>query len=89
VSGLAGTIVAVRLDLDITHTWIGEDETILLTDAHSIEHPDDIARILVNAGNPPTRLAVEQQNLEEHFLQLTSGISKPPAPDPQHMAVTE
>jgi hypothetical protein len=30
---------------------------------------------LVNAGNPPTRLAVEQQNLEEHFLQLTDGTS--------------
>lgn len=49
------------------------NETIVLTDTHSIEHPDDIARILVNAGNPPTRLAVEQQNLEEHFLQLTAG----------------
>jgi ABC-2 type transport system ATP-binding protein len=51
-----------------------ENDTILLTDTHSIEHPDDIARILVNAGNPPTRLAVEQQNLEDHFLQLTGGI---------------
>lgn len=52
-----------------------ENETILLTDTHSLEHPDDIARILVNAGNPPTRLAMEQQNLEDHFLQLTSGNS--------------
>jgi ABC-2 type transport system ATP-binding protein len=81
---------AARISLrSAGYHFIVEDETILLTDAHSIEHPDDIARILVNAGNPPTRLAVEQQNLEEHFLQLTSGISKPPAPDPQHMAVTE
>ena len=38
---------------------------------YAIEHPDEIARILANAGNPPTRLAVEQQNLEEHFMQLT------------------
>ena len=52
-----------------------EGETILLTDTHSIEHPDDIARILVNAGNPPTRLVVEQQNLEDHFLQLTGGVN--------------
>ena len=51
-----------------------ENDTILLTDTHSIEHPDDIARILVNSGNPPTRLVVEQQNLEDHFLQLTGGI---------------
>lgn len=48
-----------------------EAETIILESEHAIEHPDDIARILVNAGNPPTRLAVEQQDLEEHFLQLT------------------
>ena len=48
-------------------------ETILLNDPHAIEHPDTIAHILVNAGTPPTRLAVEQQNLEEHFLQLTGG----------------
>jgi len=50
-----------------------QDEIILIEDAHAIEHPDDIARILVNAGTPPTRLAVEQQNLEEHFMQLTGG----------------
>lgn len=48
------------------------DEMILMDNKYAIEHPDDIARILVNAGNPPTRLAVEQQNLEEHFLQLTN-----------------
>lgn len=52
-----------------------ENETLILTGAHAIERPDDIARILVNAGTPPTRLAVEQQNLEDHFLQLTAGAS--------------
>ena len=35
-----------------------EPEELVLDDEHAIEHPDDIARILVNAGNPPTRLAV-------------------------------
>jgi ABC-2 type transport system ATP-binding protein len=49
------------------------DGMILIDNEHAIEHPDDIAHILVNAGTPPTRLAVEQQNLEEHFLQLTGG----------------
>ncbi|HJS20668.1 MAG TPA: ABC transporter ATP-binding protein [Anaerolineales bacterium] len=52
-----------------------EDGTLLLTDAYAIDHPDEIARILVNAGSPPTRLAVEQQDLEEHFLQLTNEFS--------------
>ena len=47
-------------------------EGILLVDnEHAIEHPDEIAQILVNAGTPPMRLTVEQQNLEEYFLQLT------------------
>ncbi len=50
-----------------------ENETIILNDHHAIEHPDYIAHILVNAGTPPTRLAVEQQDLEGHFLQLTGG----------------
>jgi ABC-2 type transport system ATP-binding protein len=49
------------------------DETIMIENAHAIERPDDIARMMVNAGIPPMRLAVEQQNLEEHFLQLTGG----------------
>jgi ABC-2 type transport system ATP-binding protein len=50
------------------------DEMLILKAAHAIEHPDDLARILVNAGTPPTRLAVVQQDLEEHFLQLTGGL---------------
>ena len=50
-----------------------QDETILIDDAHAIEHPDDIARILVNTGTPPTHLVVVQQDLENHFLQLTGG----------------
>jgi ABC-2 type transport system ATP-binding protein len=47
------------------------DEMIMIENTHAIEHPDDIARMMVNAGIPPMRLAVEQQDLEEHFLQLT------------------
>ena len=51
------------------------DGLIVIDDEHAIEHPDAIAQLLVNAGTPPMRLAVEQQNLEEHFLQLTGGAS--------------
>ena len=47
------------------------DETILIEDTQAVEHPDDVAQLMVNAGIPPMRLAIEQQNLEEHFLQLT------------------
>jgi ABC-2 type transport system ATP-binding protein len=50
-----------------------KDETILIEDTRAIDHPDDIAKILVNADAPPTHLAVKQQNLEEHFMKLTGG----------------
>jgi ABC-2 type transport system ATP-binding protein len=50
---------------------IMQDGIIVIDNEHAIEHPDDIAQLLVNAGTPPMRLAVEQQDLEEHFLQLT------------------
>lgn len=49
------------------------DGMILIEDVHAIEHPDEIAKVMVNAGIPPMRLAVEQQNLEDYFLQLTGG----------------
>ncbi|HKY55082.1 MAG TPA: ABC transporter ATP-binding protein, partial [Anaerolineales bacterium] len=48
------------------------DGLIMLDEAHAIAHPDDIAQILVNAGTPPTHLAVIQENLEDHFLRLTN-----------------
>ncbi|MGZ9166059.1 MAG: hypothetical protein ACXW4U_12875, partial [Anaerolineales bacterium] len=48
-----------------------KDGTILLDDVSAIDHPDAVAQIMVEAGVPPMRLAVEQQNLEDHFLQLT------------------
>jgi ABC-2 type transport system ATP-binding protein len=47
------------------------DGILIIDNEHAVEHPDDIAQLLVNAGTPPMRLAVEQQDLEEHFLQLT------------------
>ncbi len=47
------------------------DNILFLSDARAISAPDEVATILVNAGTPPTRLAVEQENLEEYFLRLT------------------
>ena len=45
--------------------------TLLLYEAHAIEAPEEVAIILVKAGAPPTRLAVEQEMLEDYFLRLT------------------
>jgi ABC-2 type transport system ATP-binding protein len=46
--------------------------TIHVLDERAVESPDEIARLLVEAGTPPTRLAVEQEDLEDHFLRLTA-----------------
>jgi ABC-2 type transport system ATP-binding protein len=43
---------------------------IELKNAAAIEHPDDINRLLVDAGYSPTQLAVEEEELEQYFLRL-------------------
>ena len=49
------------------------DGALLLPDRRAVEFPDDVATLLVNAGAPPLALAVEQEDLEQHFLRLTGG----------------
>ena len=48
-----------------------DDSRLIVKDKEAVESPDLIATILVQAGTPPTHLAVEQENLEEYFLRLT------------------
>jgi len=43
---------------------------IEVKDATAVERPDDIARLLVDAGQAPTMLNVEQEDLEGYFLRL-------------------
>jgi ABC-2 type transport system ATP-binding protein len=50
-----------------------EQGRLLLFEKNAIESPDEIARFLVTVGAAPTRLAVEQEELEHHFLRLTGG----------------
>jgi ABC-2 type transport system ATP-binding protein len=47
-----------------------DGETLVLTEERAVEHPDDVATVLVHAGCPPTRLAVEREDLETYFLRL-------------------
>ncbi len=51
---------------------IREADGILLDEDRAVHRPDDVATLLVNAGVPPTRLAVEQDDLETHFLRLVN-----------------
>ena len=43
--------------------------TLVLTDARSVREPDAVATVLVAAGCAPTRLVVEQDDLETFFLR--------------------
>jgi len=43
---------------------------IAVEETAAIERPDEIATRLVNAGNAPTMLVTEQENLEDYFLSL-------------------
>ena len=46
------------------------EDFIEIKNSASIEHPDDIATLLVRAGVPPTQLMVEKEELEQYFLRL-------------------
>jgi len=49
---------------------ITADRTIEVKDNAAIERPDDIATRLVNAGQAPTMLDIEEEDLEHYFLRL-------------------
>jgi ABC-2 type transport system ATP-binding protein len=50
---------------------VAGDGPIILKEERAVQHPDDVAALLVSAGTPPIRLLVEREDLEEHFLRLT------------------
>ncbi len=43
---------------------------VALEDRAAVDRPDEIATRLVNAGNAPTMLFTEQEDLEQYFLRL-------------------
>lgn len=46
------------------------NEIIEITDPAAISRPEEINRLLVQAGAPPTQLIVEEEELESYFLRL-------------------
>ncbi len=47
-----------------------QDGTIELRNAAAVERPEEINCLLVQTGNPPTQLIVEEEELEQYFLRL-------------------
>ncbi len=58
-------LVRAGFSADMTPTG-----TVQLKDSRAMERPDDIAVRLVQAGQPPTLLTVEEEDLEHYFLRL-------------------
>jgi ABC-2 type transport system ATP-binding protein len=50
----------------------GGARRLILTDEAAIGSPEAVATTLVSGGHPPIHLAVEQEDLEQHFLRLTA-----------------
>jgi ABC-2 type transport system ATP-binding protein len=48
----------------------GGDGTFHIDGTRAVEHPDEVASLLVRAGTPPTLLVVEGEDLESYFLRL-------------------
>jgi len=46
---------------------------IELREPRAIEAPDAVAVALMEAGTPPTHLAIARETLEDHFIRLTAG----------------
>lgn len=47
-----------------------------LREPRALDSPDQVARLLAEASVPPTHLAIAQEDLESHFMRLTSDIEE-------------
>jgi ABC-2 type transport system ATP-binding protein len=54
----------------------GVNGFLTLSAPAAVDHSDDVARLLVEAGTPPTQLIVDEEQLEPYFLRLI-GIEEP------------
>jgi ABC-2 type transport system ATP-binding protein len=50
---------------------LGNPTVIELREPRALERPDEIAGVLGAHGMPPMRLAIVQEDLEQHFLRIT------------------
>jgi ABC-2 type transport system ATP-binding protein len=54
---------------------LGAAGPLIFHDPRAVAAPEVVARLLVEAGTPPTRLLVGQEDLEQYFLRLTGATS--------------
>lgn len=46
-----------------------KENSLQINDADAVNNPDEVAKLLVNKGNPPILLKVEKEDLEMYFLR--------------------
>lgn len=71
--GQAGQAVLAKAGYSATAT---DDGQLAVQDSNAMQNPDAIATLLVHAGQPPTQLLVEQEDLEQYFLRLIGSVEK-------------
>ncbi len=56
---------------------LDEGTTVLeVRDPRAVAAPDEVARLLVASGAPPTHLAVTRESLERHFIRVTAAAEE-------------
>ena len=63
----ARALRAADLDVEVQGT------RLICSGDRAVQQPEQVATLLVQAGTPPSYLALEHEDLEQHFLRLTDG----------------
>lgn len=54
---------------------LADSRVLVLEDIRALEHPELVAAALVRADEPPTRIAVVEEDLETYFLRLVNSAA--------------
>ena len=65
IGAARSALIAAGYPADVT-----QDGSIELQNAAAVEHPDNVASLLVRAGAAPTQLLLAEEDLEQYFLRL-------------------
>lgn len=58
------------------HSTQAHGSVLELREPRAVQAPEDIVRLLLEAGARPTRLAVTRESLEDHFIRLTTAADQ-------------
>jgi ABC-2 type transport system ATP-binding protein len=56
--------------IEMGYSFESAEKSVFVTDAHAVNNPDAICKALVQNGSIPTKLVVEEEDLESYFLRI-------------------